>query len=79
CVNHSLFPVFRSGTSSIPSRNSPTSLQLTLPIFKEPLIKSKKPIIHRSDESQNPVKNMFYWMLVFTSTTKKVLNQRFLK
>jgi quercetin dioxygenase-like cupin family protein len=43
------------------------------------LSKSKYSINRHSGEYQNPVKTIVCWMLVFTSMTMKILDQRFLK
>jgi len=59
-----------------------------LPIFRESPIKSKNLLsrhsgpglkISRTGSGQNPVKSIVCWMLVFTSMTVYILNQRFLK
>ena len=46
---------------------------------KEPLIKSQNTLSRHSGACQNLVKTKTYWMLVFTSMTECILDQRFLK
>jgi len=46
--------------------------------IKEALIKSQNTVSRHSGAGLNPVKSIVCWMLVFTSMTVNVLNQRFL-
>jgi len=43
----------------------------------EPLNKLQNSFSRHSSVGQNPVKTIVYWMLVFTSMTIKILDQRF--
>jgi len=43
----------------------------------EPLIKSQNTLNRHSGACQNLVKTITHWMLVFTSMTENVLNQKF--
>ncbi|RKZ43639.1 MAG: hypothetical protein DRQ58_12350, partial [Gammaproteobacteria bacterium] len=59
----------------------PAARQVAFFIYavRESLIKSQNTLSRHSGACQNLVKTITYWMLVFTSMTESVLDQRFLR